>query len=135
IAVIDEPKKLYHGGEVAAPLFRKIGQQVLKYLDIPPDRVLDNPATLKAESAFPRAIQANTLSEDIEPANFTPPEQHHKLEIAIDDSKASELVMPTLYGRTVSEIVEFFSKQNIRFRLIGSGTVNKQWPLPGSLFK
>lgn len=134
IAVIDEPKKLYHGGEVAAPLFRKIGQQVLKYLDIPPDQVPENPA-LKAESAFPRAIQANSLPEDTEPASFTPPEQHHKLEIAIDDSKASGLVMPTLYGRTVSEVVEFFSKENIRFRLIGSGTVMKQWPLPGILLK
>ena len=103
----------------------------MKYLDIPPDQVPENPA-LKAESAFPRGIQATTFSEDIEPANFTPPEQHHKLAIALDDSKASELVMPTLYGRTVSEIVEFFSKENIRFRLIGSGlTTAGRWAIAG----
>jgi hypothetical protein len=36
---------------------------------------------------------------------------------------------------TVSEIVELMSKAHIRFRLIGSGTVVKQWPTAGSLFK
>ncbi len=134
IVVLDEPKKLYHGGEVAAPLFRKIGQQVLKYLDVPPDQIQENPA-LKAESSFPRVIQATSFSEEMEPANFTPPEQHHKLAIALDDSKASELVMPPLYGMTVSEIVELLSNAHIRFRLIGSGTVVKQFPAVGSLFK
>src|SRR4030095_8535179 len=39
IALIRGPKKEHYGGRVAAPLFRKIGQQVLKYLDISPDQV------------------------------------------------------------------------------------------------
>jgi cell division protein FtsI (penicillin-binding protein 3) len=35
IVVIDEPKGLYSGGEVAAPLFREIASLVLRYLRIP----------------------------------------------------------------------------------------------------
>ena len=36
IVVIDDPQGLYYGGQVAAPLFRKISSQVLQYLRISP---------------------------------------------------------------------------------------------------
>ncbi len=36
IVVIDEPQESYYGGEVAAPLFKRIAQQLVKYLRIPP---------------------------------------------------------------------------------------------------
>jgi cell division protein FtsI/penicillin-binding protein 2 len=36
IVVIDEPQGQYYGGQVAAPLFRQIGRQVLRYLKIYP---------------------------------------------------------------------------------------------------
>jgi cell division protein FtsI (penicillin-binding protein 3) len=131
IVVLDKPKKEFYGGRVAAPLFRKIGQQVLKYLDIPPDQITENPA-LTAKAAFPRGIEAN-YPEGMEPVAFTPPPvQHHKLVIAPDDGKANELVMPYLFGKTASETVEILSKTKIQFRLLGTGTVIKQWPIPGS---
>lgn len=130
IALIRGPKKEHYGGRVAAPLFRKIGQQVLKYLDIPPDQVLNNPA-IQVASALPR--DGNATPEGIETVSYAPPEQHHKLEIANDDDKASGLVMPSFYGKTASEIVQAFAKVNKPFRLLGTGTVIKQWPPPGTL--
>lgn len=36
IVVIDDPQGQYYGGQVAAPVFRKIAEQVLQYLRIPP---------------------------------------------------------------------------------------------------
>ncbi|MFB0519118.1 MAG: peptidoglycan D,D-transpeptidase FtsI family protein [Acidobacteriota bacterium] len=36
LVVIDEPHGSYYGGEVAAPLFKSIAQQLVKYLRIPP---------------------------------------------------------------------------------------------------
>jgi membrane peptidoglycan carboxypeptidase len=132
IALIRGPKKEHYGGRVAAPLFRRIGQQVLKYLDIPPDQVQSNPA-IQTASALPRVVQTMT-SEDVEPVTYTPPEQHHKLAISSDDEEASGLVMPSFYGKTASEIVQAFAKANRPVRLIGTGTVIKQWPLPGALF-
>ena len=131
IALIRGPKKEHYGGRIAAPLFRKIGQQVLKYLDIPPDQILDNPA-IQVASALPR-VDESTIFPDVEKVTYTPPEQHHKPVTAPDDDKASGLVMPSLYGKTASEIVEAFSKAKCQFRLIGTGTVIKQWPLPGAL--
>ncbi len=35
---IDEPRGAYHGGDVAAPVFGAIAEQVLFYLGVPPDR-------------------------------------------------------------------------------------------------
>ena len=35
LIMVDEPQGVYWGGEVAAPAFRAIGQQVLRYLNIP----------------------------------------------------------------------------------------------------
>ena len=37
VVIIDEPKKQYYGGIVAAPVFKKIAQQILNYLNVPPD--------------------------------------------------------------------------------------------------
>src|SRR2546427_11123854 len=37
IVVIDEPRGPYHGGDVAAPVFREIAEQVLPELNVTPD--------------------------------------------------------------------------------------------------
>ncbi len=38
VVVLDEPHPVYYGGEVAAPVFSAVGGDVLRYLDVPPDR-------------------------------------------------------------------------------------------------
>ena len=52
LVVIDEPKGDYYGGVVAAPVFKKIAQQTLNYLNVPPEG-----DTTKFRVAF--GIQAN----------------------------------------------------------------------------
>ncbi len=37
LVVMDEPKENYYGGVVAAPIFKKIAQQTLNYLNVPPE--------------------------------------------------------------------------------------------------
>ncbi len=39
VVVIDNPKGLYYGGQVAAPVFHEIGKQIFRYLRIPPKKV------------------------------------------------------------------------------------------------
>lgn len=48
IVLIDEPQGDHYGGTVAAPIFKKIGQGALNYLDVPP-RPETNPLTASAE--------------------------------------------------------------------------------------
>jgi cell division protein FtsI (penicillin-binding protein 3) len=37
LVIIDEPRRKYYGGTVAAPVFKKIARQTLNYLNVPPD--------------------------------------------------------------------------------------------------
>ena len=37
LVIVDEPKESYYGGVVAAPLFKKIAQQTLNYLNVAPE--------------------------------------------------------------------------------------------------
>lgn len=50
IAVIDDPKGKYYGGQVAAPLFRVIAKKILFYLGISPEE--QTPATLIASKTW-----------------------------------------------------------------------------------
>ena len=34
--VLDEPKGSYYGGTVAAPVFKYVASELLKYLEVPP---------------------------------------------------------------------------------------------------
>jgi cell division protein FtsI/penicillin-binding protein 2 len=40
IVIIDDPKGIYYGGEVAAPVFQRIASEVLRYLRIPGKRTM-----------------------------------------------------------------------------------------------
>ena len=41
VVVIDEPQEAYYGGTVAAPAFKKIAQETLNYLGVPPQGTTD----------------------------------------------------------------------------------------------
>jgi cell division protein FtsI (penicillin-binding protein 3) len=47
LVVIDEPQGQYFGGTVAAPVFRKIAQETLNYLNIPPESTTKSFATFR----------------------------------------------------------------------------------------
>src|SRR5256884_821670 len=48
IVVIDEPAGAHHGGDVAAPVFREIAEQILPDLDVAPDTEIKPTSTLIA---------------------------------------------------------------------------------------
>jgi stage V sporulation protein D (sporulation-specific penicillin-binding protein) len=43
LVLIDEPRGLTHGGDVAAPVFGAVMKQALLYLGVPPDPDLEEP--------------------------------------------------------------------------------------------
>jgi cell division protein FtsI (penicillin-binding protein 3) len=135
ICILYEPKKEFYGGRVAAPLFGKIGQQVLKYMDIPPSQVLDRPVLEANAVAFPHGTKATVFPEEVVPVAYNPPDQHHKPDIVSDDDKVSGLVMPYLYGKTASEAIETLTRAGVSVRILGTGTVFNQWPAPGSALR
>src|SRR4029450_14003191 len=58
IVVIDEPQGAYHGGDVAAPVFREIAEQVLPELNVAPDTEIKSLPVLIAENSKPSPQQA-----------------------------------------------------------------------------
>ena len=38
LVALDEPKPIYYGGAVAAPIFKEVAKRTLKYLAVPPDK-------------------------------------------------------------------------------------------------
>src|ERR671938_687710 len=52
IVVIDEPAGAYHGGDVAAPVFREIAEQILPELNVEPDTELKNSPPLREQIAL-----------------------------------------------------------------------------------
>jgi len=47
LVIIDEPRKKYYGGIVAAPAFRRIAQETLNYLNVHPDSLGDHLAVTR----------------------------------------------------------------------------------------
>lgn len=41
LVALDEPKPIYYGGSVAAPIFKEVAKRTLKYLAVPPDKVVE----------------------------------------------------------------------------------------------
>jgi len=142
IVVMDEPSGLYHGGEVAAPVFKSVAEQVLRYLAVPSDSPLTGPLytqkhipkqpTVPAESsANPDAILgdwklvAASLVED---------------ESSVESSSSSrpnyslvELPVPDFQGKSLRQVTEECLKLGLRLRATGSGTAVEQFPIAGAV--
>src|SRR5229473_764937 len=57
IVVIDEPLGSYHGGDVAAPVFREIAEQILPELGVTPDVEFKSGPTLIAQTSKASPVQ------------------------------------------------------------------------------
>ncbi|RLB83337.1 MAG: penicillin-binding protein 2 [Deltaproteobacteria bacterium] len=57
LVVIDEPRKDYYGGVVAAPVFRRIAKETLRYLKIPPELVIPDSTEFGRDNSKQEAPQ------------------------------------------------------------------------------
>src|SRR6266481_3185113 len=66
---LDSPVGQHEGGQVAAPVFKRIAEQVLPYLDVPRDVPI---APRLVQAAYKRRqISDSTTLEDFTPADFS----------------------------------------------------------------
>ena len=108
--VIDEPEGLGYGGVVAAPLFSRIGKQILSYLGILPNKSL--PHTDK-DIIFSKKKDNKIVSE---------------LEFSKDSKR---FIMPDFTGMTMRQVLKTIDKYKIKVKISGSGIVIGQNPPPG----
>jgi cell division protein FtsI (penicillin-binding protein 3) len=131
IVVIDEPQGLYHGGEVAAPVFKRIAEQILRYMAVAPDVPFNTP-------------QFTEEPRDKEPAREpsappTPASSGWKVVDAAFNVNGvvsgplplGEIAVPNFYGKSLREITEDCLRLGLRLRSTGSGAAVEQSPAPG----
>ena len=67
-AMLDSPVGRHEGGEVAAPLFNRVAQQVLAYLNVPRDAAVRNPKWLQLRASADKADLAEGTNDRLDDA-------------------------------------------------------------------
>jgi len=130
---LDEPRKGYYGGDVCAPYFKNIAQEVLMQLRIPPDINLLLPeyappiADAGTEDFLPDATPAQPLVvSDAEPSVIDQPDV---IAVRIDDTR---IVLPDFRGMSKRNVLNRCIDLGIKLQSKGSGVAVYQSPLPGT---
>jgi cell division protein FtsI (penicillin-binding protein 3) len=141
IVVIDEPAGAYHGGDVAAPVFREIAEQILPDLGIAPDTKLNlesdqvaySESTVKSPEAA-KAQEERTRVEDARKATLPSVAGHDgkggEIVYAVASSKG--VLMPDLRGQSVRDVARACAQLGLQVEARGDGHVIRQSPAPGT---
>lgn len=139
IVVIDEPAGAYHGGDVAAPVFREIAEQILPVLGVEPDiETTAIPELIaradKQSSSDPKQREEQQRAENERRATLPTVDSNGGREgevvYAVTTSKA--MVMPDLHGRSVRDVARTCAQLGLQIEARGEGRVMKQSPAPGA---
>jgi hypothetical protein len=141
---LDSPVGLHEGGQVAAPVFKRVAEQVLTYLDVPRDVPL-NARLIQAAYKRQNAAEANTL-EDFSPTDFSgqpdalplasnlaeaEPEAHAP-EVAMAADEGGDVAVPDFSGKTMREVTEICLHLGLEPLLVGSNLAVEQHPEAGT---
>ena len=139
IVVIDEPAGAYHGGDVAAPVFRDIAELVLPNMGVAPDTEIKEPGWI-AQST-PRTQEAEANSEDAQ-ANVEAARKATLPTVSGLSSGTGEVVyavanhqgmlMPDLRGQSVRDVARACAQLGLQLEARGEGRVTRHSPAPGS---
>jgi len=138
IVVIDEPGGAYHGGDVAAPVFREIAEQILPELGVPPDTHFQPVPQLFALAVeTPGMIKVREQRAVLEQARLAtlPTVASHDQEggevvYAIATQRA--ILMPDFRGRSVRDVARACAHLGLQVEAHGEGQVIRQNPSPGA---
>ena len=146
IVVLDSPLGLHQGGEVAAPVFNRIAQQVLTYLDVPHDVPFRSPEVARGKSrAGEEALDLGDFSSDqIEAVAEERTSQAASLagddaasapasEQTVGWSSEQGIEVPSFLGKSVREVTEECLRLGLEPILVGNGVATEQKPPPGTL--
>jgi len=146
IVVIDEAVGLHQGGQVAAPVFREIANQVLPYLEVKPDQepgakapAGQLAAATAAATVLPTATAAGGAAEHERAAAGTPslPLVAERGvgevgEVVYAAARERELLMPDLRGRSVRDVARICARLGLDLEASGEGRALRQYPEVGA---
>jgi len=141
---LDSPVGLHEGGQVAAPVFKRVAERVLSYLDAPRDVPL-NPRLMQAAYKRQIAGEATTL-EDFSPTDFfgqpdappaasnqaEPEPKSHAPEVTMAADEGGDISLPDFSGKTMREVTEICLRLGLEPLLVGSNLAVEQRPEAGT---
>ena len=138
IVVIDEPQGSYHGGDVAAPVFREIAEQILPDLSVTPDVEVKSGTQLIAQTSRPSPQQLKEEQLQTEAREATLPKlaarsfsgQTKEVVFAVATRRAA--LMPDLRGQSVRDAFRMCQQLGLRLEARGEGHAMRQTPEPGA---
>src|ERR1700686_5172427 len=142
---LDSPVGQHEGGQVAAPVFKRIAEQVLPHLDVPRD-VPIGPRLVQAAYKNREVSDTATL-EDFTPTDFSgqpdqPPmgstatnpkggkSQTPPATVAVDEG--GDIQAPDLSGKTMRGVTEICLRLGLDPILVGSNLATNQTPAAGT---
>src|SRR3984893_18740793 len=144
---LDSPVGEPEGGQGAAPVFKRIAEQVLSYLDVPRDVPL-NPRLIQAAYKRQIASEAATLA-DSSPTDFSgqpdappvasnqaePEPKSHAPEVTMAADEGGDISVPDFSGKTMREVTEMCLHLGLEPLLVGSNLATQQIPEAGAMVR
>jgi len=146
---LDSPVGPHEGGQVAAPVFKRVAEQVLPYLDVSPD-VPVNERWVQAAYQKQAQSEAENL-EDFTPSDllllpeqpeptFSSVETHSTsnlnpgshLTLAVTADEDTEISIPDFLGKTMRDVTEMCLRLGLDPVLVGTNLATEQTPAAGS---
>ena len=137
IVVIDEPQGAYHGGDVAAPVFREIAEQILPELNVTPDIELKPGSEVIAQAyePSPRTLQEqqreNELREATLPKVTTRNFNGASRQVVFTAATNHAAIMPDLRGQSVRDVARVCAQLGLKVEARGEGRAVRQSPAAG----
>lgn len=150
LVMMDSPVGLYHGGDVAAPVFKRVAEQVLAYMDVPQDVPVEmrrrapserlERARLVDVSDFSPEQAENTAASQLPvfpPEPLPDPKRDPKRDAAqtVALAEGEGVSVPTLTGLSVRNVTQECLRLGLNPVLIGTGVAVEQAPEPGRVVR
>src|SRR5271156_4746054 len=133
LVVFDSPEGAHHGGEIGGPVFKRIAEEVLAYLNVPHD--IPAPSDLETAKNIQHArAPEQDLSDEINVKRFKAATEQPAVPVAttVAFSDGDAVIVPDLAGETVRGVTEDCSRLGLVPSLIGSGVALEQSPEAGA---
>lgn len=157
LVVVDSPEGVYYGGQVAAPAFKNIVRDTLRYLQVPAQIEEEKILGKKEKTVELPSLQGQDVKKALEilnkhqlTANLIGDGTTVKAQLPVAGTKVTEgskvvlytsipakgaepekVVVPDFTGKNITEVKELAGMLNLNFEIQGSGEVVRQEPEPG----
>ena len=150
LVVLDSPEGAHHGGEVGGPVFKRVAEQVLAYLDVPHDVPVQSDSEFAKKNKSSAEPDDSVVQNDLRAADRKTQQEQATFQNVVSKSTASRastgttdapttviseedsVDVPDLTGKTVRGVTESCSRLGLIPELIGSGVAVEQTPDPGT---